>query len=183
MHAFRQLVTLLAILSTPAAASAGVTYSLKLQTLNQSYTSTLTVNPGSGGSGSITQVSSVYDQYGESTTYAGSSTGQMTWDGSDLHVSYSVDSTSFTMTLSNVSFTLGTAADGLPEGRLRLPVSPTPTGSPQLTIPGGTTVPWLFSSITEFKREGLLGDPPAVPGPGALAVVGGLALIGGRRRR
>lgn len=183
MRSIRPLAAILAVLLMPVAASAGVTYSLKLQTLNQSYTSTLTVNPGGGGSGSITQVDSVYEQYGESTSYAGSSSGQMTWDGSDLHVSYTVANTSFTMTLSNVSFTLGTAADGLPDGRLRLPVSPTSTGSPQLTIPGGTTIPWLFSSITEFKREGLLGDPPAVPGPGGLAALAGVGLIGRRRRR
>ena len=179
-HLARLMGGLMFSLCFVTAVDAGVTYDLKVQSLNQTYTSTVTLS-GGGSSRNISSVSSLFVNGGTSTEYSGFSSGQFVWNSMNqtLDITYAVAGTSFRMELTNVVWP-GAVSDGRPAGNVSS-WAQNGSGAPRLTIVGGNTYNWNYSNL-EYINRGLGGEAP-VPGLGGLAALGGAGLIGRRRRR
>ena len=95
-HLTRLLGSLIFSLCFVTAVDAGVTYDLKVKSLNQTYTATLTLS-GGGSSRNISSVSSLFVNGGSSTEYSSFSSGQFSWNSINdtLDINYSVAGTSF----------------------------------------------------------------------------------------
>jgi hypothetical protein len=179
-HLAHLMGSLIVSLCFVTAVDAGVTYDLEVKTLNQTYTSTMTLS-GSGPSRNISSVSSLFVNGGESTSYSGFSSGQFVWNSTNqtLNINYTVSGTSFTVRLTEVVWP-GAVSGGLPEGNVSS-WAQNGSGPPRLVIGGGFSFNWNYNNL-EYINRGLGGEAP-VPGLGGLAALGGVGLIGRRRRR
>ena len=168
-----------------AVAQASTVYTFKFDSVNNLYyDSTFTLGAQTGAdSWGIASVDSsgIIEIGGQAQYWNGSSSGSFSWDNTNhmLHVSYSVANTQWSMTLTNVFFTGGTSASGLPMGSLFGGVGST-TDGPNLNV-SGADYPFLTSNLSYFNS--VVGSGAPVPGEGAIAALIGIGLAGQRRRR
>ena len=162
------------------AVDAGTTYELEVVSLNQTYTSTMTLS-GGGSSRNISHVTSLFINGSTQTPYSGFSSGQFSWNATNqtLDINYTVASSTFTMSLSGVVWP-GAVSDGLPSGSVSS-WNNFGSGAPKLTIPGGNSFQWLFGNLKHI--EPTLGSEAPVPGVGGVAAIAAAGLVGRRRRR
>lgn len=169
-------------------AGAGMMYSFRIESPNYVYTSVITIGSMTGpGAWRISNVTSagVLSPGGPVQNWNGSaSSSAFSWNdlSRDLHVSYSVAGTSFSMTLPNARFLQGTTAEGLPLGGMTGGVGAT-SNPPSLSY-SGSSYQWVTSSVQYFEQQlGSGGGGTPVPGEGALLSLAGFGLARIRRRR
>ena len=171
---------IVAALACASPLHAGVTYDFELETANYTYVSSITLS-SSGSSVRSISSASVSITFGSATPeqYGGSTSGTFEWNESarTLDVHYDLPQTTFSMSLTGVVFSGGTASDGLPSGSM-IDWSNAGSGAPRFTA-DGTTYQAPFSSIRYFRRA-LGEEEPVVPGPAAGFALVGLGLM--RRR-
>ena len=181
------MAILIALLGAPALA--GTMYEFKIASLNDSYQSEITLGSGSGGAWSIINVHSegVLSSGGQQQSWSGAANGTFNWSSltNDLSVQYTVQNSTFNMSLSGVAFTGGTsAATGLPVGRMLFSGVFAEQG-PRL-VAGGADITWVTSNIDYFRQDavgGIFGEQDALPVPGVGALCGFLGAGMGRRSR
>ena len=176
----------MAMFAVPA--DAAMMYSFRVESPNYTYTSVITIGSMTGpDSWRISDVTSagVLSPGGPVQNWNGSaSNSAFSWNdlARQLHVSYSVAGTSFSMTLPNARFVQGTTSEGLPLGSMLGGVGTT-SDPPSLSY-SGSTYQWVTSSVQYFQQQfGSDGGGNPVPAEGALLSLAGFGLARIRRRR